>query len=301
MFGYVRPLRGELKVREFERFQSVYCGLCHTLERRYGPAARFLLNYDFTVLAVLLWPPDQPAECAGRRCAVHPLRKRCVCAGSPPLDAAADASMILAWRKLRDGAEDDPFFKALGERLLSWSFYPAYRKAAGRLPEFDRRTSACLRELRELEESRCDSIDRTADTFARILQSAAEEISDPARRRPMEELLYHLGRWIYLADAWDDLEEDGRSGNYNPIRRRFGLEGAQIPDQTVKTAVENTMLHSLNRMAAAFELTESGQWRELLENILYLGLPAVSRAVLDGNWRRGKRHESGGKGPEFPA
>ena len=36
MFGYVRPLKSELKIREFGQFEAAYCGLCHTLGREYG-------------------------------------------------------------------------------------------------------------------------------------------------------------------------------------------------------------------------------------------------------------------------
>ncbi|MEI3141456.1 MAG: DUF5685 family protein [Lawsonibacter sp.] len=41
----------------------------------------------------------------------------------------------------------------------------------------------------------------------------------------MEQLLYHLGRWIYLIDARDDLAEDLADGRYNPVAARFGPEG----------------------------------------------------------------------------
>ena len=44
MFGYVRPDAPELKIREFERFRACYCGLCHEMSRKYGTAARFILN-----------------------------------------------------------------------------------------------------------------------------------------------------------------------------------------------------------------------------------------------------------------
>ncbi len=54
MFGYVRPPVNALPQEELERFRRMYCGLCHTLSRRYGQAARFILNYDFTYLAILL-------------------------------------------------------------------------------------------------------------------------------------------------------------------------------------------------------------------------------------------------------
>ena len=53
MFGYVLPSRDRLDARERERFRAVYCGLCHTLRERYGFAASLLLNYDFTILAIL--------------------------------------------------------------------------------------------------------------------------------------------------------------------------------------------------------------------------------------------------------
>ena len=54
MFGYVRPSVRDLPEEELDRFRTMYCGLCHTLSRRYGQAARFILNYDFTYLAILL-------------------------------------------------------------------------------------------------------------------------------------------------------------------------------------------------------------------------------------------------------
>ena len=48
MFGYVRPSVRDLPEEELDRFRAMYCGLCHTLSRQYGQAARFILNYDFT-------------------------------------------------------------------------------------------------------------------------------------------------------------------------------------------------------------------------------------------------------------
>ena len=54
MFGYVRPLRDELKCRDFDLYRAVYCGLCAAMRRRYGWLAPMFLNYDFTFLALLL-------------------------------------------------------------------------------------------------------------------------------------------------------------------------------------------------------------------------------------------------------
>ena len=66
MFGYVRPPLEALPQQEADRFRRAYCGLCHTLGRRYGPAARMILNYDFTYLAILLSDPEEAAPCRRR-------------------------------------------------------------------------------------------------------------------------------------------------------------------------------------------------------------------------------------------
>ena len=31
MFGYIKPFKPELKVREFDTYQAFYCGLCRQL------------------------------------------------------------------------------------------------------------------------------------------------------------------------------------------------------------------------------------------------------------------------------
>ena len=46
MFGYVLINKPELKIREFEKYRSYYCGLCHALNDKYGVFGRLTLNYD---------------------------------------------------------------------------------------------------------------------------------------------------------------------------------------------------------------------------------------------------------------
>ena len=281
MYGYVRPPLGTLPEEETERFRRIYCGLCHTLGRRYGTAARFILNYDFTFLAILLSDPTEESFCKSR-CLVSPFRRRSFQASSGALELAADESVILAWWKLRDGVEDEGFWKGLPARTLSWIVWPAYKKAARRCPEFDRTVKNCLEELSALEGENCRSLDRAADTFARLLQSAAP--GEGERGRILSQLLYHLGRWIYLADARDDLEEDRLAGGYNPLAARYGPSGDD-------EALRLTMDHSLELMGAALQLGDFGCRRPVLENIVYLGLPLVEKAVFDGSWNEIKKQK----------
>lgn len=282
MFGYVRPVRPELKCRDYELYRATYCGLCRCLRRRYGLIAPMLLNFDFTFLALLLWEPEESfIPCRGR-CHGNPLHKRPMCPDSPALEAAADESVILSWWKLRDSVRDDGFWRGLPARVLSVVLGPSYRKAARLRPEFDRTVRSCLEELAALERENCPSLDRTADTFARLLQAAAPQEGE--RGRVLSQLLYHLGRWIYLADARDDLEEDKLSGRYNPVAARYGLQGDD-------GALGLTMDNSLARIGAALQLGDFGCRTALLENIVYLGLPAVERAVFDGTWKEIKKQK----------
>ena len=54
MFGYIKPLKCELKIREYDYYRSSYCGLCNSLRIRYCVIARFIVNYDFVFFALLL-------------------------------------------------------------------------------------------------------------------------------------------------------------------------------------------------------------------------------------------------------
>ena len=53
MFGYIKTCTPQLRLCEWEAYRGIYCGLCRTLGRRFGPLARLTLSYDFTFYATL--------------------------------------------------------------------------------------------------------------------------------------------------------------------------------------------------------------------------------------------------------
>ena len=289
MFGYVRPVLNRLNEGQRDAYQSAYCGLCHAMGRRFGRLARFTLNYDFTFLAILLSGARGEEDACDLRCPAHPLRspRRCHCGAA--LDVAADESMILTWYKLRDDVADRGAVAALPYRGACRALRKAYGRAADAMPEFDRRVRDEMERLTRLEEERSDKLDRVADAFAGILAAAADaQLPQPAQRRAMEQLLYHLGRWIYLVDAWDDLDEDRKAGRYNPLDARFCGRAREE-----RAYVETTLTHSLRLVSSAASLLSFGGWAPVVENILYSGLPAVQSAVLDGRWRELRKQKVG--------
>lgn len=279
MFGYVRPVLNRLSEDEKKRYKSAYCGLCHTLGKRYGLITRFTLNYDLTFLAILIYGGEGESGHCVRRCPAHIFRKPAGCICGKSLELAADESMILTWYKLTDDVEDSSFLAGLPARLLRVLLARGYRKASSYLPAFDSAVKESMGKLKALEEARSPQLDRAADTFASILSAAAVSCTNEDRSRAMRQLLYHLGRWIYLVDAWDDLEEDRAKGRYNPLDARFSGDAAASKDY-----IETTMTHSARLVSAAANLIDFGEWSRIVSNVVEVGLPAVQAAVLDGSW-----------------
>lgn len=286
MFGYVLPSRERLNERETERFRAVYCGLCHTLGRRYGFAARFLLNYDFTLLAILL-SDGEDAPCDTRRCAVHPCKGCSAQRENAALDAAADRSVILSWWQLQDHIADHGFWSGLKYRAAAGLLRGAYRKASAKLPRFDAAVREHLAALARMEAEHCASIDAVAEPFAALMADIAADLPDEKRQRVLGQLLYHLGRWIYLVDAADDFRRDARSGAYNPLRYRYHNEGEALRSED-KLALAETLDASIERMATAYALLDYGVWTPILDSIFYESLYGIGGAVLNGSFRRRK-------------
>lgn len=282
MYGYVRPVKGELKISEFERFRAVYCGLCHELARRYGFMCRFLVNYDFTFLAMLL-ADGEPVSTCPRRCPAHPFRRTECLTGCQSLRTAADMTVVLGWWKLADGAADKSFPASWAYRLACRALKRAYGRAAARQPDFAAAVEENLRALQSLEKERCPSLDAAADKFALILRSIAGGIPDPGRQRTAGELLYHLGRIIYILDAADDLADDIKTDSYNPLRYRFQpLDGKLLPED--EKLLRTGMQHSHNALVSAYVLMDENVYAGILANTIYLGLPAATQAVFAGTW-----------------
>lgn len=289
MFGYVRPSPERLNDAAKARFQQCYCGLCHALGRKYGFAARFILNYDFTFLAILLSGTEKGA-CTSCRCAAHPFHKQCVMAESRALETAADHSVVLTWWQIRDHIEDHGFFKGLLYRLAALFLRGAYRKAKRAVPQFDRAVQEKLTELSARERENCPSLDAAAEPFAALMAEIAQCVEEETLRRVMAEIFYHLGRWIYLVDAADDLKKDFQTGNYNPLRYRYDLKSDTLSEEE-KKAVALSLDLSVRRMADAYALLERGAWSDILDSIFYESLYMIGTSVLNGTYHKPPRRE----------
>ncbi len=256
MFGYVRPLESELKVREQARWRAFYCGLCRELQKR-SILAPFTLTYDCSFLALLLSALDEEAPqsrpCRCLHAALDPKRQYIVT--NAALSYAADVNILLAYEKCRDDERDEHSLRAQSATL---ALRGAYKRTTQRQVSLAARLHEGTKALTALEQANCKSPDEAAEPFAGMLRAVAEEAPDHGCKAALSWLLYNLGRYIYLADARDDLIKDAQRGSYNPFL------AAGTRDEDARFMIEK----SLDESAKALELLPLERDRDLLDNIL---------------------------------
>lgn len=290
MFGYVRPQKSELLVREYEEYRAVYCSLCRRLGKSYGAAARLTLSYDCTFYAMLLLALD--LGCTGYRtgrCVVNPLKKCTFCVhGEEQFTAASALSVLMTYQKIRDDIQDSGAFGKLRGYLLLPLAACARRKAARDFPRLEQIVSDAMEQQRKVESGPFSGIDRCAEPTAFMLQgvfewsAGSDESSDSPKFRVLRQLGYFLGRWVYLMDAADDMEKDMESGAFNPFVRQFHLNGSSSREEIdkVKAYANQTLNATLSRMLAAFYLLDTKHFGPILLNIVSKGLPEIQKEIL---------------------
>lgn len=280
MFGYIRTDTPEMRVRENEYYRAVYCGLCRTQGKCTGQCSRFTLNYDFVFLALLrLAIAGEQPEIKKGRCMAHPFRKRAYIAHCEPLAYCAYAAAILTYGKIADDLNDEKGFKKLKARLARPLASGMRRKALKNYAELDKLVSDGLKKLSEIEKQRLTSVDIPADAFGEILADIVSFGLEGKDEKIMRNIGRHIGRWIYIVDAADDLEEDIKKQRFNPFAC---LYNGNIPDED-REAVSNSLRLELLAAEPAFDLIEYNELydiEEIVSNIIYRGMPKTVEKVL---------------------
>lgn len=276
MFGYLQIQKSELLVREFEAYKSVYCGLCKQMGRDYSFLARLSLSYDCTFYTMLLMSVSK--SCKGfkdGRCTFNPLKKcKFALCESDCYSKASAFSVISVFHKLKDDLKDGKFFRKLLTRLLLPFFSHWRKKAAKKYPQIDDYAVQMMELQAKAEADESCSVDMAAHPTAYMLANVfALEADDEVNKRVFYEFGYHLGRWIYLIDAADDIEKDRKSNNFNPF-----ISSEEEYDEQRINAVLN---QSLARAYDAYNLIDIKDFRGILDNMLLLGFPSAQNRVTD--------------------
>jgi Family of unknown function (DUF5685) len=283
MLGYVTTEKQELKMREYEIYRGYYCGVCKSIGKRYGQIPRLALSYDAAFLAIVLASlSDDPDLVTKEHCVIHPIKKNTTIRNSA-IDYAADVMLILTWHKLQDDASDDKKVSAKAALTLMSPLYKKLRMTRGPLCDV---IGTNLSEMKRLEKIKSNNLDQVSETFAKILEAVfLAGPSNPAKdtQRVLGRLGYHMGKWIYLMDAWEDLEDNIKTGAYNPLIYRYEYDGVESVDafqERIKSTCEWHLLVCCGEMGKALDLLEIQKNNGIIENIVYLGLLRRTEKVL---------------------
>lgn len=280
LFGYIKPFKPYMRFSEFSVYNGFYCGLCKNLGKNYGQLYRMLLSYDFTFLGVLCCAfTDEPLHFEPQRCIIHPFNKKICLKDIQSLDFTAAAAVISAYQKLCDSIEDTTLIKSIPFRLIKFLSRKGYRKAAGKYPEIAEKIQKEMFRQFQLEKDGCRSLDIACDPTAEIMSALASCV--PQNREQSEIFScfgYHLGRYTYLADAYDDAEKDMKRNNYNVLLKNTeNIESA-------RNLAERNINMSLSMIAEYYSKMEVKRFKEIIDNVIFLGLkkiPFTKKSKLD--------------------
>lgn len=266
MFGYIKTHRPELKVKEDEAYKGIYCSLCRELGKRYGLVSRLFLSYDSAFLALALIALSEDKVCfENKRCPFNPTKKCNFCSESrKEIQFAADISVLLLYHKVRDNIKDSTFIKALFYRIVLLFLLKPYKKAKKLCPDAADIIENYICMQNEVENKQSRYVDEAAEPTAILLKkiySLGETDNDIKIVR--EQLGYHLGRWIYLIDAFDDIDKDRKSGNYNPFL---------ISNNDNFEKIKGDLLMTAGEVAKAYRLLNVKCFNGIIENIIFDGL-----------------------------
>ena len=261
MFGYVTVNKPEIKFKDFDVYRSFYCGLCRELRERYGIPGQISLTYDMTFVVILLSALHEPHTQKGStRCIIHPVCKQPV-RRNTVTEYAADMNVLLTYHKCRDDWEDEKKAMALG---YSKVLQGKVRKLDKKYPEKSRRIQKFLSELSEMEKSGEKDIDKMAGCFGKIMEEIfawKQDVWENSLRR----MGFFLGKFIYLLDAYDDVEEDVKNKDYNPFAEKYTMEGFE-------GEVRQILMMMMAETCREFEKLPIIKYGDILRNILYSGV-----------------------------
>ena len=261
MFGYIVVNEPELRIREYRLYRSYYCGICRDLKNTYGQTSRLTLSYDTTFLALLLTSLYEPEDTFSEmRCIAHPFEKQPT-RQNEFTRYAADVSIILSYYSCLDDWKDE---KKLRRKAMASLLSGKNRKAGALHEEKARHISDQLERLHEMEAAGETDLDAVSGCFGEIMADVFAYKDDewtPALRR----MGFYLGKFLYLMDAYDDLEKDAASGSYNPL-----LSRRDLPDFDGYCRGILTMM--MAECSKAFEMLPIVENVDILRNILYSGV-----------------------------
>lgn len=277
MFGYILPDKPYLYLKDETLYNSLYCGICKSLKKETGQLSRFTLSYDMAFMSALahnIMGVDVKIE--KKRCIAHAIKKRPIAKPDEISLNLASLNVILAYYKLKDDVLDENKggFKSV-------VFKRAYKKAKKKYPELDFMVKTCYENLLSLEKNNADGLDMVADPFAEMLKNISTLIFKNKASDYTENLVYAIGKWIYLIDALDDYDKDVKRGSFNVFYNQYKCEnysGLIKNHERDIVFVFSTIFIQISENYSKIPMKYN---TDLVNNIILRGIPNKTKQIID--------------------
>ena len=241
------------------------------------------LSYDFTFFALMRMAIEGfVPDFKNHRCPVHPIHKKPMAEPCDILALSAYASGVMGYHKIADDRRDEKGSKRFKASLAAPAVSSFRRRALKKgYTELDGRVASCMTELSALEKARPASVDAPAELFGSLMADILAYGLEGDQKKLAMKVGRHVGRWIYIVDAADDLAEDVKRGRYNPLICLWG-DAAMTDDrrETLRLALQGELMGMEMAMDLIPYTPEQADLRGVLRNILYEGMPAMAKKIL---------------------
>lgn len=261
MFGYLSCNKEELKIKDYRIYQQFYCGLCHTLSHKYGMKGQVFLTYDMTFWLILMnGLYEFSSILKPHRCMMNPFSKKTGCY-IPMNEYAADMTIVLCYLKSLDDQQDK---RQLQGKVIQKLYKKEYLQIQTKYPKKCFEIDLIMKKIHELEQVKCKDLDILSKLSGNLLQQIFVYTEDEWSDILMEFFDY-LGRFIYLIDAYDDLEIDKKKNVFNPL---IPFEKKLDFDDWMKQTLESILALAMQ----SFDQLPILKHLDILRNILYSGV-----------------------------
>ncbi|MCD7865396.1 MAG: DUF5685 family protein [Clostridiales bacterium] len=263
MFGYIYINQKSLSDENKKQYQSYYCGLCHVLRKNCGVRGQMLLNYDMTFLIILLTGLyELHNEEIKFICPLHPGKKKTAYVNEASR-YASDMNVLLSYYNLVDDWKDDRNYP---KHMTSLMLKKDYGRISRKYPRQAQALDTYMTKLDQLESEKEENIDAISGLTGEMLGEIFAWKND-IWAEELHCLGFYLGKFIYLMDAYEDLEKDKKKNEYNPF---LGLSRDNPRDfETISKLILTSMM---SECAKSFERLPIIQHADIIRNILYSGV-----------------------------
>lgn len=270
MFGYIVVNKPELKIREFDEYKEYYCGLCHCLKKNHGIKSQLCLTYDYVFLILLftgLYEPEENRDKKG--CIIHPFRKQSV-KDNRFTDYVSDMGIVLTRLKCNDDWKDE---KKIVKKAYGGLLKKEYEKVREKYPEKVEIIEQCMMNISRAEKENESTVDVVSGYFGKAFEEICAVYGDEWEMS-LRKIGFYLGKFVYVLDAYDDLEKDIKENLYNPFKEKCREPGFDEHVQKILTINAAECAREFEKLPILNEV-------ETLRNILYSGIWSRFAAASD--------------------